>query len=192
MTARDAMLAAIRAARPEAVPRPDVRAAVAAFPAIVDLGGAFRAAAEAAAARVISGRRADAAALIASSFSGGGRHVSALDDTTVGSTRQLPHSFDDVELFVCEAELGVAENGAVWLPLSRLRHRSAVVLAQHVMVLLDRSRIVGNMHDAYTIIDVARDAFGAFVAGPSKTADIEQALVIGAHGPKSLTILMLD
>ena len=95
-------------------------------------------------------------------------------------------------MFVCEAVIGVAENGAAWLPLSRLRHRSAVFLAVNVIIVLDRTRIVADFHEAYTAVDIAADGFGVFVAGPSKTADIEQSLVIGAHGPKSLTILLLD
>jgi len=115
--------------------------------------------------------------------------MQALD---TGAGAELPHSFADTDVFVCEAVLGVAENGAVWLPLSRLRHRSALFLAANVIVVLDRARIVGNLHDAYAAIDVAADGFGVFVSGPSKTADIEQALVIGAHGAKSLTILLLE
>jgi L-lactate dehydrogenase complex protein LldG len=48
------------------------------------------------------------------------------------------------------------------------------------------------MHQAYQQIDVASSGFGSFIAGPSKTADIEQSLVIGAHGPRSMTLFMLD
>jgi L-lactate dehydrogenase complex protein LldG len=88
--------------------------------------------------------------------------------------------------------LGVAENGAVWLPLSRLQHRSAVFLATNVIIVLDRARIVADFHEAYASLDVGAEGFGVFVAGPSKTADIEQALVIGAHGPTSLTIVLAD
>ena len=80
----------------------------------------------------------------------------------------------------------------MWLPLSRLRYRSALFLATNVIVVLDRTRIVRDMHAAYAEIDVAEEGFGVFVAGPSKTADIEQSLVIGAHGAKSLTVLLVD
>jgi L-lactate dehydrogenase complex protein LldG len=79
----------------------------------------------------------------------------------------------------------------VWLPLSRLGTRAAAFLAEHVVVVLDQSAIVPDLHAAYEQIDVAAEAFGAFVAGPSKTADIEQSLVIGAHGPKRLTLMLV-
>jgi L-lactate dehydrogenase complex protein LldG len=41
--------------------------------------------------------------------------------------------------------------------------------------------IVPTMHEAYRQINIAEEGWGAFIAGPSKTADIEQSLVIGAH-----------
>ena len=192
MSARDVMLAAIRAARPAPVERPDVRARVSEFVPHAEAVFSFIEASEVAGARVVKGRRAELATLIASVYPAIGRQVSVLQDLDAGSATALPHSFADTELFVCEAVLGVAENGAVWLPLSRLRHRSALFLATNVIVVLDQARIVGNLHDAYAAIDVAADGFGVFVSGPSKTADIEQALVIGAHGAKSLTILLLE
>ena len=93
---------------------------------------------------------------------------------------------------MCSATLGVAENGAVWLAESQLVHRAAPFLTQHLAILLDRGQIVWNMHQAYTRLQVDAEAFGVFIAGPSKTADIEQALVIGAHGPRSLTVMLVE
>ena len=192
MTSRDAMLAAIRSARRPPMARPDVAAAIRALPPAVDLSRGFAAAAAAAGARVIEGRRADMTALIASAYEAAGRQVSVLDAVAESLPTPTPHSFADTDVFVCEAELGVAENGAVWLPLSRLHHRSAVFLATSVIVILDPAHIVGTFHDAYAMIDASADGFGVFVAGPSKTADIEQSLVIGAHGAKSVTVLLLE
>ncbi|MCB0719627.1 MAG: LUD domain-containing protein [Bacteroidetes bacterium] len=97
-----------------------------------------------------------------------------------------------IELFVCMAELGVAENGAVWITDSRLRSRAALFATQHLAVVVRRDSIVWNMHDAYRRITINKEGFGVFVCGPSKTADIEQSLVIGAHGPRSLTVFAIE
>ena len=193
MTSRDTILAAVRAARPAAVARPDARRPALGDQAPRDVVLEFTEAALAAGARVTEGRRTDLRALIADAYPHVGRRVSAMEALDpLDDSAPTPHSFADADLFVCEAVLGVAENGAVWLPDSRLRHRSAVFLATNVIVVLDRSRIVDDMHAAYAEADVAREGYGVFVAGPSKTADIEQSLVIGAHGAKSLTVLLVQ
>ena len=51
--------------------------------------------------------------------------------------------------------------------------------------------IVNDMHEAYAALRFDGAGFGVFIDGPSKTADIEQALVIGAHGPRSCTVFVV-
>ncbi len=101
-----------------------------------------------------------------------------------------PHTLAMLDLFVCEGSLGVVENGAIWVRESQMIHRAAPFLAQHLALVLDKRALVGTMHDAYDRIEIDEEGFGIFIAGPSKTADIEQALVIGAHGPRSLTVVL--
>ena len=95
-----------------------------------------------------------------------------------------------LQLFVCTGSLGVAENGAIWVPESSISQRVAPFITQHLVIVLDKTQIVSDMHAAYSRLDIASPGFGVFVAGPSKTADIEQSLVLGAHGPRSLTVLL--
>jgi L-lactate dehydrogenase complex protein LldG len=109
-----------------------------------------------------------------------------VDLSSLEDARSLNH----VGVAVLDASLGVAENGAVWLALENTLHRALLFLSEHVVLVLDRRSIVDNMHRAYEQIDVAGTCYGCFVCGPSKTADIEQALVIGAHGPRSLTVVL--
>lgn len=106
--------------------------------------------------------------------------------------RASARALAQIDVLVCPGELGVAENGAVWLGEAGMGARAAPFLAQHLVLALHRDAIVPDMHAAYERLDVALEGYGLFVAGPSKTADIEQALVIGAHGPRSLTVLLTD
>ena len=100
------------------------------------------------------------------------------------------HALARLDVLVCPGAFGVAENGAVWLPESGMGSRAAPFLAQHLVLVLDRNAIVPDMHAACDRLEAFREGYGVFVAGPSKTADIEQTLVIGAHGPRSLLVLL--
>lgn len=102
-----------------------------------------------------------------------------------------PHAFRHVGLAVLRGEFAVAENGAVWLPEENMVDRVLPYISEHLILVLQRGAIVSNMHEAYSRIDSAPYGYGVFIAGPSKTADIEQSLVLGAHGPKSLTVLLI-
>jgi L-lactate dehydrogenase complex protein LldG len=114
------------------------------------------------------------------------RYPGTLDLATVTDPLQLAGA----DLAILRARLGVAENGAMWLGEDEMIFRVLPFITQHLVLLLDRKELVDSMHDAYRRLDIARTGFGLFVAGPSKTADIEQSLVIGAHGPRSLTVCL--
>jgi L-lactate dehydrogenase complex protein LldG len=102
-----------------------------------------------------------------------------------------PHALADVDFALLPARFGVAENGAVWVTDEGVRHRAVYFLVQHLALVLPADALVDNMHQAYERLAFAEAGFGVFISGPSKTADIEQSLVIGAHGPRSLTVFCL-
>jgi L-lactate dehydrogenase complex protein LldG len=102
-----------------------------------------------------------------------------------------PHSYSDVELAIISAHFSVAENGAVWLTEEKMGQRIIPYICQHLAVIVDAESIVPTLHEAYEKIGEGNYGFGGFIGGPSKTADIEQALVLGAHGPLSMTVFIL-
>lgn len=102
-----------------------------------------------------------------------------------------PHTFHDVELAVIKAHLAVAENGAVWLTDQLMGQRILPFICQHLAVIVSAESIVPTMHEAYALIGEGQYGFGSFIGGPSKTADIEQALVLGAHGPITMTVFVV-
>lgn len=103
-----------------------------------------------------------------------------------------PHDLNSIDLAVIQGRFGVAENGAVWVTEKEMTHRILPFIAEHLMILLDRNSIVEDMHDAYKKIDLNHVSYGTFISGPSKTADIEQTLVMGAQGPRSHGVILTD
>ncbi len=105
---------------------------------------------------------------------------------------QNPHDLEDVDLSIIKGKFGVAENGAIWIEHDKKEQKAQYFIAQHLVIILNQNSIYHNMHQAYEEIVLEQGGFGTFIAGPSKTADIEQSLVIGAHGPKSLLVVCLE
>jgi L-lactate dehydrogenase complex protein LldG len=103
-----------------------------------------------------------------------------------------PHELESVDWAILPGQFGVAENGAIWVTDRDLKHRAIYFIVQHLAIVLPAAQIVHHMHAAYERIAIDTSSLGLFISGPSKTADIEQSLVIGAHGPRSLTVFAVD
>lgn len=113
----------------------------------------------------------------------------------MGPVDEVPPSLETLETLqraYIKGRIGVAENGAVWVDETAMGNRIVPFICQELVLVIKASDIVSSMHDAYQLIQVNETGYGAFIAGPSKTADIEQSLVIGAHGPVALTVLILQ
>jgi L-lactate dehydrogenase complex protein LldG len=190
MNSRDRILNAIRSAKP-----PNKDAIDAAFPvytpsiqwfesSVVSNGGKFFQVSGIEEAKAVISREYASAHQIVSNVAGidGSRQLHAEDD---------PHTLADVDLAIVQGEVGVAENAAIWLSESRLVKRVLPFIAQNLAILIREGDIVATLHEAYARIAVAESGYGVFISGPSKTADIEQSLVIGAHGPRSLTVIVM-
>lgn len=100
-----------------------------------------------------------------------------------------PHELNGVDLAIIEGEVGVAENGCVWIA-QNVKEKVVYFISEYLVIVLDRKAVVNNMHEAYDRLTFNDYGFGVFISGPSKTADIEQSLVVGAHGAKGVTVIL--
>ncbi|MBS0211539.1 MAG: LUD domain-containing protein [Planctomycetes bacterium] len=106
-------------------------------------------------------------------------------------TLDLPAHVHDIDVAILPGMFGVAENAAVWVTDAGIKHRVVYFLPQHLVLVVPRAEIVNHLHEAYARLQFPGAGYGLFISGPSKTADIEQSLVIGAHGPRSLTVVLV-
>ena len=100
------------------------------------------------------------------------------------------------EVAVSHALAGIAESGTLALVSGRDNPTTLNLLPEHHIVVVNAAEITGDME---TMLDMLRDSFGKgamprtvnFVTGPSRSADIEQTLLLGAHGPRALHIIIV-
>jgi len=108
--------------------------------------------------------------------------------------------YDKRELEACQAGLTecdalVAQTGSVLVSNRSAGGRALTVLPPHHVVLARRDQVVGDLPEAFALVR-ARYAprfpsMISLITGPSRTGDIERILVLGAHGPKKLTIFVV-
>jgi L-lactate dehydrogenase complex protein LldG len=107
-------------------------------------------------------------------------------------------AYDVNELEVCDAGISecdaiIAQTGTVLVTTRSAGGRALSVLPPHHVVLARRDQLVPDLPAAFELLKqkYAGDypSMISFITGPSRTGDIERILVLGAHGPKKLTIL---
>jgi L-lactate dehydrogenase complex protein LldG len=104
---------------------------------------------------------------------------------------EVAQDLNGTDLAVVKGEIGVAENGCVWIPQT-VKHKIIYFIAERLVILLDKKNLVNNMAKAYAKIEqMPKYNFATFISGPSKTADIEQTLVKGAHGAMETLVILI-
>lgn len=197
MSSRGKILSAIRANQPVLTTFPDVEP-LKAYSNKENLLAQYTTVATNIGAKVYEVKGIDEVkTIIQNNFEAGKRIVSSLSELSdIADTKEylndLPVQLADVELVILRSDLAVAENGAIWITEDQMGQRVLPFITQHLAVIVNAKNIVATMHDAYSIIGITTQGFGAFIAGPSKTADIEQSLVIGAHGPRSMNLFLVN
>ena len=112
--------------------------------------------------------------------------IATRNPDTVEDASQL----NGTDVGIIRGVFGVAENGCIWIP-QQMKEKAVCFISENLVILLPKSQIVNNMHEAYRRVEFNDYGYGTFISGPSKTADIAQVLVMGAQAARSVTVLLM-
>lgn len=106
------------------------------------------------------------------------------------------NALESCDAGVTECECLVAQTGSVCVTTLSSGGRALSVLPPHHVVIARRAQLLPDLSAAYELLADKYAAKGypsfiSFITGPSRTGDIERILVLGAHGPKKLTVLLV-
>ena len=114
-------------------------------------------------------------------------------------TLDATDGYDRFELEACDAGITecdalIAQTGSVFLTARSGGGRALSVLPEHHVVLARRDQLLPDLPAGYELIQqrygTAWPSLTTLITGPSRTGDIERIIILGAHGPKKLTIVM--
>ena len=112
--------------------------------------------------------------------------IANLNPDTVDEAKDL----NGTDVGVIRGMFGVAENGCIWIPQT-MKEKAVCFISEYLVIILDHTKIVDNMHEAYRLVEMNDYGYGTFISGPSKTADIAQALVMGAQAARGVTVILV-
>ena len=127
--------------------------------------------------------------------------LAALDWTSAGLQIEARETHGNDLVGITGAFCAIAETGTLMLPASPQRPTTLNLLCDTEIVVLRASRVVGAMEEAWDMLRYEREGMVAgnflprnvmFVTGPSRSADIESTLELGAHGPRRLHVVLID
>ena len=111
-------------------------------------------------------------------------------DTTAGYD---VHQLESCDAGISQCDALVAQTGSVLVSSRSAGGRALSVLPPHHVVLASRTQLLADLPSAFVFLKSRYapgfPSFFSFITGPSRTGDIERILVLGAHGPKKLTVL---
>ena len=189
--ARDNILDRVRAALQVPAPQPPAPTSVPVFPPVTNPETRFREEFTALKAEIVEGNEA----LV--KFLGGFTNIATdgtdLVDKTIGETNG---SARECDLGVTSCDCLVAQTGSVIVSTVSAGGRALSVLAPTHLVIARREQIVPDLATAMALLRKRYDknwpSALSVITGPSRTADIEKILVMGAHGPKRLAFYFAD
>lgn len=117
-----------------------------------------------------------------------GDYLNFIDGDDISSEK-----FAAIEVGISGADCLIARTGSILLRAISAGGRRLSVLPPTHIVIADEKQIVASLDEALMLLDSSQDiwSYATIISGPSRTSDIEKQLVLGAHGPKKLNVILL-
>jgi L-lactate dehydrogenase complex protein LldG len=112
--------------------------------------------------------------------------------TEIDGEEVSSEDFSKYEVGVTGAECLIARTGSILVRTISAGGRRLSVLPPTHIVIAEEKQIVSSLEDAFKMIESNEDlwSYATLITGPSRTSDIEKQLVLGAHGPKRLIVIL--
>ncbi|MBI9058887.1 lactate utilization protein [Labilibaculum sp. DW002] len=118
-----------------------------------------------------------------------------IDVQTFSKLKDIQAGEAGIKSALVEVDFAIAETGTVVIDSCNENKRLATCLAEKLFVVMPISKLVASLNDVADFIEERTADMGgyvAFITGASRTADIERVLTVGVHGPKEMTVYILN
>ena len=120
--------------------------------------------------------------------------MASLDWQQAGLTVEFRPPVDEDLVGITGCFCAIAETGTLMLLSGAQTYASAALLPETHIAVIPLSRVVRSMEDAFALAKQERGELPRatnFISGPSRTGDIEQTIVLGAHGPYRVHVILV-
>lgn len=111
-------------------------------------------------------------------------------DVTTLAAEERRERLSNANLALLSAPYAIADIGSIVLFPNEMTSVLAHLLPECVMIIIRQDQMVANLGELFAQVPAERAKSMLLVTGPSRTADIEKILILGAHGPKRLIVAM--
>jgi L-lactate dehydrogenase complex protein LldG len=116
-------------------------------------------------------------------------------ETQYAEQRPDPPSLERCSVGITACDALIAQTGSILLTARSAGGRALSVLPPHHVVICEVGQLVPDLTAAFELLSARYGknypSFATLITGPSRTGDIERILVLGAHGPKNLTVILI-
>ncbi len=101
------------------------------------------------------------------------------------------NDLNGTDVGIVRGEVGVAENGCIWIPQT-MKEKAVLFISEYLVIFLEKEKIVNNMHEAYARIEMdPKYNFGIFISGPSRLPILSRLWCMGAQAARGVTVILL-